>query len=115
MKGKFVDLFSKYWIKGHFLLGNRLYVYSEKELPNEAQHQKGRLMKFINNLGYIGGGISVEEVDKKRLKRLFNVQLLIRARSEEERKTIFSKLHNLRLSDIFGLHISDVSDLPIIM
>ena len=96
MKGKFADLFSKYWIKGHFLLENRLYLYSEKELPNEAQYQKGRLMKFINNLGYIGGGILMEEVDKKCLKRIFNVQLLIRARSQEERKPILGKLQNLR-------------------
>lgn len=48
-------LFSKYWNECHFWMGDLLYVYCEKDLPDEAWYQKGRLMRFINNLGYIRG------------------------------------------------------------
>lgn len=67
-------------------------MYNENDLSGEAWYQKGRLVKFINNLGYIEGVTPMEEVDKKQLNRLIGVQLLIRARSWEERRTIFGKL-----------------------
>lgn len=36
VEGKCVDLFSKYWIDVHFLLGNHLYVYNKKDLIDEV-------------------------------------------------------------------------------
>lgn len=70
VKGRYADLFSKYWTESHFLLGNCTYVYSEKYLPGEARYQKGLLMKFINNLEYIVGSTLVKEVDKEHFGAL---------------------------------------------
>lgn len=69
---------------------------------------------FINNLGYIKGGKPVEKVDKKRSKCLIDVMLLLRSLSQEERNTIFGKVYNLCVSDIFYLHIYDIFTLLII-
>lgn len=63
-EGSYAELFSKHQSKDHFLLWNRIYVYKERDIPNEAWYQKGQLKKFVINLGYIGGGILVDEVDK---------------------------------------------------
>lgn len=52
MDVRYVGLFSKYWNEGHFLLQNPLYVNNEKDLLNEPRYHKGRLMEFINNMGY---------------------------------------------------------------
>lgn len=53
VEGRWVDLFSKYWTVGHFLLINHFFMYNEKDITDEAQFQKGRLVKFISNLGYV--------------------------------------------------------------
>lgn len=53
MDGRCTDMFSMYWTEGHFLLGNYLYIYNEKDLIDKAHYQKVQLNKFINNLGYI--------------------------------------------------------------
>lgn len=77
---------------GHFLLGYNFFTCNEKELLEEAQYQKDQLVKFINNTGYIRRVTHVTEVNKKHLKRMINILLLVKARSREERRTIFSKL-----------------------
>lgn len=51
--GRCAELFSKYWIDCHFLLGNRLYVYKERDLSDEARYQNTWSIKFISNLGYL--------------------------------------------------------------
>lgn len=76
MKGICANLFSRYWNEGHFLLGNHLFMYNEKDLSNEAWYQKGQLVKFISNLGYVGGVTPVAEIDKKRLKCLIDIRYL---------------------------------------
>lgn len=35
VKGRCTDLLSKYWTKGHFLMENNFFVYSEKDLSEE--------------------------------------------------------------------------------
>lgn len=53
-------------------------MYTVKMIsPDEDRYQKGRLMKFINNLEYLGRGIAMKDVDKRHLKHLIDVQLLI--------------------------------------
>lgn len=49
-------------------------------------------MKFVINLRHIGGVVPMEEVQKKRLKHFINDQLVLRARSQKERKSIFGKI-----------------------
>lgn len=70
-------------------------------------------MKFISNLGYLGGGTLVGEVEKG-LQSFINVRLLIGARSREERKTIFCKLQN-HLDLLFNLFVADVFSFTIIV
>lgn len=60
--GRCVNLFSKHWPKGHFLMRNHLYIHREKDLPHEALYQMDQLVKFINNLKYIKGGVLVERL-----------------------------------------------------
>lgn len=36
-------------------MGNNFITYSEKDISDETRYQKGLLVKFINNLEYIGG------------------------------------------------------------
>lgn len=96
--GRCVNLFLKYWTNDHFLLGNNFFAYSEKDLSEEARYHRGWLTKFINNLGYLEGYTLVMKVDKKRLKILIDIPLLIRLCSLEERITIFGKLQIYFLS-----------------
>lgn len=58
-----------------------VYVYKEEDLTVEYFYQKKWLMSFISDLGYFGGGTSMDEDDRKCLQRLINIQLLIKARS----------------------------------
>lgn len=74
---------------------NKNFTYKEKELSEEAQYQKGRLVKFINNMGYIWGATPMMEGDKKHLKHLIDILLLVKVRSRKGRRTIFSKLLTL--------------------
>lgn len=64
-------------------------------------------------MGYLRGGISQDEVDHKRLKRLIDTQLLIKSHFQEERKVIFGKLW--KLLDFFYLLIQDILALIIIV
>ena len=67
------------------MLGNNFFVYIEKYFSKESQYQIDRLVKFVNNMGCVGE-TPVIEIYKKRLKHLIDVQLLIKARSWEEKK-----------------------------
>lgn len=49
-------------------------------------------MKFINNMEYMVGATSVTEADKKSLKCLSDILLLVKACSREVRRTILGKL-----------------------
>lgn len=104
VEARHAELFLKYWIESHFLLGNHLYVYKKKELFDEARYQKPRLIKFINNLGYLGEGTHVEEIKNKCLQRLINVQLMIGGFPWEEINIIFGTFQNLH--DLFLLCLS---------
>lgn len=92
MKGRCTYMFPEYWNEIRFLLGISSFAYSEKDLYENVQHQKGQLVKFINNMGYLGGITSMAKADKKGLKCFIDILLLIRARSREERRIIFGKL-----------------------
>lgn len=49
------------------------------------------MVGFVNNLGYLWGGVPSDEVDRKHLKRMINVPLLMRARSNEDHWIAFDK------------------------
>lgn len=53
--------------------------------------KKGWLVKFINNMRYIRGFTPVMESDKKSLKCLIDIPLLVKACSQEKRRTNFGK------------------------
>lgn len=83
---------SQVFVEGQIFLGSIFFVYSEKNLSTEAHYQKGRLVKFINKMGYIGRVSPATEANKKFLKRLFDISLLMRVCSQEERRIIIDKL-----------------------
>lgn len=56
-EGKCIELFPKYWNKGHFLMGNMLYVYEEDVLSQEELYMNKQLMNFVKDLGYPKGVI----------------------------------------------------------
>lgn len=72
-------------------MGNNICVYKHEDLIAEDFYLKKRLMSFINDLSYFGGGTLIHEVGRKHLQRLIDIQLLIEARSWEDRKFIFGK------------------------
>lgn len=73
-------------------MGNRLQVYKEEDLSQEELCVKKRLSSFVKDLGYLGGSIPQDEVDKKCLKCLIDTRLVMEVRTMEERKIIFGKL-----------------------
>lgn len=107
-------MFPKYRIEGHFLLGSSSFTYAKKDLWEEAHYQKGQLIKFINKMGYIGGN-PTKKVDEKLLKHPFDIMLLVKTRSWEERKIIFGNLQNFEFYKIFTLNASDVYSLLILV
>lgn len=57
---------------------------------DEDSYQKKRLVDFFINLSYPGGGVPSAEADKKHLKRVIDVSLLMGARSRKDQRTAFS-------------------------
>lgn len=49
-------------------------------------------MEFVNRLGYLGGVVPSIKADKKHLKHMIEVSLLIRAHYLEDRQVAFGKL-----------------------
>lgn len=70
---------------------NDTNVYKEEDFSDKDSYQKKRPVEFVNNLGYFGGGVPLIEADKKCLKRLIDVWLLIGPRSCEDRQIAFGK------------------------
>ena len=106
VEGRCTELFPKYLDEEYFLIGNRVYVYKEKDLTTEDLYHKKRLMSFINDLGYLGSGIPSDKAGQKRLQCLINVQSLMETCFREERKVIFGNFFRsflLLLSLIFLL------------
>lgn len=68
---------------------NGIYVYKEEGVSYKESYQNKILVDFVNLLGYLGGAVPSAETDKKRLKRLIDVSLLIRARSRKDHRIDF--------------------------
>lgn len=83
--GKCTELFLKYWTERHFLMGNEVYVYKEKDLFEEDTYQKKRLISLVKDLSYIGRGIPYNQDDRKHLKFLIDTRLLVEAYTREGR------------------------------
>lgn len=75
--GKCMSLFTHCWSVRHFLMKNDKYVYKERYFSNGESYQNKKLVGFVNNLGYLGGGVPSAKVDRKHLKHLIDVPLLI--------------------------------------
>lgn len=65
-------LFLKCWTENHYLMGNELYVRKEEDLPKEVLYHEKQLASIVKDLGYIKGGISKDEANRKRLKCLID-------------------------------------------
>lgn len=96
VEGRCNYLYPKYWNGGYFLLEDNMFTYSEKEVSRVPMFKRS-VSKFINNMAYIGGAISVTQDDNKCLKCLIDIPLVVKVRSREERRTIFGKFFKLFL------------------
>lgn len=50
--------FYKYWIKSHYLMGVRSYIYKVIYLSHKDLYFKTQLMAIYKELGYVGGVVS---------------------------------------------------------
>lgn len=82
-----MNLFCKFLSHGHFLMGNKLYVYKEVDLSQEDLYLKKQLFIFFKELGFLQ-----DEASRKLSKRIIKNRLLLDDNSEEESKVIFGKL-----------------------
>lgn len=98
-----------------FYGGITFFIYIENYLSEEARYQKELLVKFIDSLGCIGGVTPMTKDDKKNLKHLINIQLLMKALSQEDRKNIFGKPLFLSFVVFFNFHVSDVYVLLVVV
>lgn len=76
----------------HFLLENETYVYREEDYSAEDSFQNKTLLEYFNCLGYLGGLVTSNGVDKRHLKRLIYVSLLMGYFSREGSRVVFGKL-----------------------
>lgn len=78
-------------------------MYKDNNLSTEDLYYKKLLMSFISDLGYLRGGVPSKKADQRRLYHLIDIQLLMEASSQEERKVIFGKFWKLLafLSSLF--------------
>lgn len=76
----------------HFLLENDTYVYTEEDFSKEDSLQKKKLLEFVNFMVYLGRVIPLDKDDKRRLKCLIDVSLLMGSYSPEGYRAVFSKL-----------------------
>lgn len=70
-------LFHKDLNKGHFLMGNGLYVYKEDEFSQEEFYLYIRMGTFIKELGYYADVTPQDETSHKCLERLIKTHLLM--------------------------------------
>lgn len=76
----------------HFLLENETYVYREEDYFAEDSFQNKKLLEYFNRLGYLGGLVPSNGADKRRLKRLIYVSLLMGYFSQKGSRVAFGKL-----------------------
>lgn len=74
-------LFPHCWSVKHFILENNTYVYREGDFSDEDSYYKKRMVEFVNCLCYLEGGVPSIEANKKHLRILIDVLLLIGDRS----------------------------------
>lgn len=85
VKGKCEPLFFHCWSVNHFLLENATYVYREEEFSIGDLFQKSKLLEFVNRLGNLEGVVPSDGADKRHLKLLLDVSLLMGSGSHEGR------------------------------
>lgn len=89
VEDRFTIQFPKHYNKGHFVMGNILYVY------NENYVSKGSLKRwiagFVKVLGYVGGVTPWDEAPHERLKLLIENRLLMDTCTKEDMRVIFGE------------------------
>lgn len=68
MRGKCTNLFPKYWNNGHFLMGNKLYIYKKDDLSQDYLYLNKWMVDFVKDLGYLGGVTPRYEASQKCVK-----------------------------------------------
>lgn len=53
--GRCTNLFPKYWIEVHFLIGNGLYIYKGDNISQEDLYLKKQMIGFVKDPGYAMG------------------------------------------------------------
>lgn len=94
VEGRCDPVFPRCWLEGQFLLENDTYIYKDEDLSQEYLYQKIMLVGSIISLSHLGGGIPSEEADKKFLRFLIDVQLLLETPTREGQKFAFGKFLN---------------------
>lgn len=75
----------------HFFKKNGTYVYKEGGFSNEDPYQNKNMVGFVNNLVYLRGEVPLGEADRKHLKHMIGVPLLIGSCSHMDRRIALGK------------------------